>query len=202
MDELSETDAPSIKIVLLGDSGVGKTTCLTRWMTGKFYQNLKQTVGTNHQRKIVELREGKVDLFIWDTAGQEQFRSLMPMYARNSCAVIVVAAIDDPASFTHIKDWINTALASIESETPFILAVNKIDKCDENPYQTDKIEREFSSQFKAIFYISASTGENVDSMFLQAANVGYDFFKTKQEGDDGGVKTIESTPNEEKKKCC
>lgn len=197
-----ESDLISLKIVLLGDSGVGKTTCLTRWMTGKFYSNLRQTVGANHQRKVVELKDGSVDMFIWDTAGQEVFRSLTPMYARNSSAVIIVASIDDKASFNHIKEWIQVANNSIDPETPLILAVNKIDLGEENPYKTDQIEKDFRGMFNGIFYVSAMTGENIDSLFLQAANVGYEFFLTKKDNPADSVTAVVHTEEKPKKQQC
>ena len=140
-------ELPSLKIVLLGDSGVGKTTIIARWMTGKYYQSLKPTVGTNHQRKVVQIQEKDVELFIWDTAGQEQFHSLMPMYARNAAAVIIICAIDDISSLKNLQSWINVAKESSEPSPPMILGVNKIDKKDDFAFSEQKIEEMYSKDF-------------------------------------------------------
>jgi small GTP-binding protein len=164
---------PSLKIVLLGDSGVGKTTILARWMTGKYYQSLRPTVGTNHQRKIVTIKEKEVELFLWDTAGQEQFSSLIPMYSRNAAAVVIVCAVDDLNSFTNVKEWVELAKKSCEVSPPIILAVNKIDKKDDISFTSEKVNQTWGDELDGIFYVSALTGENIDTALMQAAQLGF-----------------------------
>ena len=164
---------PSLKIVLLGDSGVGKTTILARWMTGKYYQSLRPTVGTNHQRKIVTIKDNEVELFLWDTAGQEQFHSLMPMYSRNAAAIIICCAVDDIKSFTDIKDWIELARKSCDVPPPIVLVVNKIDKKEDITFTSDKVDQMWADSVNGIFYVSALTGENIDTAFMQAATLAY-----------------------------
>ena len=173
-------DLPSLKIVLLGDSGVGKTTIIARWMTGKYYQSLKPTVGTNHQRKIVQIQDKDVELFIWDTAGQEQFHSLMPMYARNAAAVIVVCAIDDLESMKNLTSCIEISKNSSEKTPPIILGVNKIDKKDDYAFSEQKIEEMYSKDLNGVFFVSALTGENIDNLIMQAAKAAYETIKVIQ----------------------
>ena len=186
----------SLKIVLLGDSGVGKTTILARWMTGKYYQSLKPTVGTNHQRKIVEIEQKNVELFIWDTAGQEQFHSLMPMYARNAAAIILVCSIDDTNSLNSIKEWIKIALESSPSQPALVLAVNKIDKKDDFAFPETKVEEMYPTQFSGIFFVSALTGENIETLFMHAAQQGYKTLNIPFTGTSIQVK------NEDESGCC
>ena len=188
---------PSLKIVLLGDSGVGKTTILSRWMTGKYYQSLRPTVGTNHQRKLVSIKGKDVELFLWDTAGQEQFHSLMPMYSRNAAAVIICCAVDDLKSFTSIKDWIDLAQKSCEVPPPIVLVVNKIDKKDDIAFNCEKVDNAWSDTVDGIFYVSALTGENIETAFMQAATLGYSSIKATEKE----TALVQKT-EDEKKGCC
>jgi small GTP-binding protein len=104
---------PHYKVVILGNSGCGKTALIHRWMFDAFPQPSKPTIGSNHHRRRITLENGNpADLYVWDTAGQEQFQSLMPLYARSSSLAIVSAAINDEASFDSIPKWVDTITTS------------------------------------------------------------------------------------------
>jgi small GTP-binding protein len=93
------SDVPlSLKAVLLGDSGVGKTSMVARLMASSPQQIANPTVGAAHYRKRVVIEDREVDLWIWDTAGQERFRSLTPLYARSAYVAIVTASEHNAAA--------------------------------------------------------------------------------------------------------
>jgi small GTP-binding protein len=165
-----EGQIPHYKVVVLGNSGCGKTAIITRWISGTFSPSSKPTIGSNHERKRVTLDgKGPVDLYVWDTAGQEQFQSLIPLYARSSCLAIIVTSIDNGASFDAIPTWIDAVASSCEIPPPILLAVNKMDLVEEAIKTIDEIHTEFDDSFQGMFFVSALTGEGIASLFNSAA---------------------------------
>jgi small GTP-binding protein len=194
-----EGQTPHYKVVVLGNSGCGKTAIITRWTTGTFSANSKPTIGSNHERKRVTLDgKGPVDLYVWDTAGQEQFQSLIPLYARSSCLAIIVAAINDAGSFDAIPTWIDAVASSCETPPPILLAVNKMDRAEEAARTVDSVHTEFDSKFVGVFFVSALTGEGIGQLFncaaIEASNFSAKVVVPK-------AKTLR-TASEEKGGCC
>lgn len=167
------------KAVILGDSGVGKTSLVARWVRGSYDRNTTPTVGANHQRKCVTIDDTDVEVFLWDTAGQEQFQALTPLYSRMSSVAIVVASIDKPDSLMNVDHWIDLLAASSSADDvpPVVMAVNKMDLYDaEGELTRDKVTEEFKSRCDGrLFFVSAMTNEEVDNMFMCAAEAGYNF---------------------------
>ena len=155
----------TFKAVILGDSGVGKTALVTRWTTGSFSPQIRATVGANHQRKRVTIDKQEVDIFLWDTAGQEVFQALTPLYARSSSAAIITTSVDLPDSFKNIDKWIELLNTSTEELPPIILAVNKVDLESERVVTTEE-GQDYADKKGLIFYeVSAKTGEGIDMLF-------------------------------------
>jgi small GTP-binding protein len=97
-----------LKIVILGDSGVGKTSCIVRATQDTFDQDsTTNTIGFSFQKMFKEVPDkGCLNLFIWDTAGQEMYRSMIKMYYRGVAVALVVYDVGDRASFDCIGDWL------------------------------------------------------------------------------------------------
>lgn len=185
------------KVVVLGDSGVGKTSLANRWINGTWQEAVKPTIGANHQRKRVVIEGQNLDVFMWDTAGQEQFRSLAPVYTRSSSAVVIVSSIVEKSSFQTIENWIDIVRTTSEKMPPLILAVNKVDLSDHAMTMEEIMDR-YKSMFNGVFFVSALTGQNVDDAFRCAAEGAFHFIKENQQSD---VRTVQP---EEKGKggCC
>jgi small GTP-binding protein len=195
-----ESQIPHYKVVVLGNSGCGKTAIITRWISGTFSPTSKPTIGSNHERKRVTLDgKGPVDLYVWDTAGQEQFQSLIPLYARSSCLAIIVAAIDDSQSFDAIPTWIDAVASSCETPPPILLAVNKMDRTEEATKTVDQVHSEFDARFVGVFFVSALTGEGIASLFnsatIEAANFSAKVTVPK-------TKQLKSTNEKQEGGCC
>jgi small GTP-binding protein len=167
----------SFKAVLLGDSGVGKTSLATRWTTGACSRSVSPTVGANHQRRRLTLEGQEVDLFLWDTAGQEQFQALTPLYARSSSVAILTTSVTEPTSFDNLDRWISLLQSATDELPPLVLAVNKVDLADSACKPLDEIQQAYEKKFAAIFFVSAVTNEGVDNLFMFAALAGYRFQK-------------------------
>jgi small GTP-binding protein len=189
----------SFKAVVLGDSGVGKTSLVTRWTTGSYSRAANPTVGANHQRKRLALDGQEVDLFLWDTAGQEQFQALTPLYARSSSVAILTVSIIEPTSFDNMQRWLLLLESASDELPPVVLAVNKIDLKDRAFKSVDEIQNEYQSKFAGIFFVSAATNEEVDNLFTFAAMAGYRHFKNAHAEAHGSVLSEEE---EIRRKCC
>jgi small GTP-binding protein len=167
---MSDEAIPRFKIVILGNSGSGKTSLINRWVSSTFTANTKQTIGSNYELKRVPLDGGEViDLYIWDTAGQERFHSLMPLYTRACDLAVITTAIDDLVSFQSISKWIDLVALACETLPPIVLAVNKHDLADKAAMTVEEIHASYDSQFTSIFFVSAKTGENCDPLVREMA---------------------------------
>ena len=104
-------DKKYAKIIILGDVGVGKTAIIQWYCTGNFHSNRRATLGLDYQQKRVKLRNGgELTLQIWDTAGQEQFKSLSQLYFRDSQACIMVYDVTKRESFNNLNSWVQEYL--------------------------------------------------------------------------------------------
>lgn len=167
-----QEEKPSFKVVMLGDSGVGKTSLVNNWITSTFQPYSRSTVSANHQVKNVSLDGKDMDVVVWDTAGQEQFQALTPLYARSASAAILVISVDDEYSFNSIQNWKELLSNSCDEVPPTFLAINKIDLSRDS---NQELIEEVKTDFEGIYYVSAKTGEAVDTLFLAAAQSGYRF---------------------------
>lgn len=171
----SETTKRAHKIVLLGRSGVGKTSLLVRWIKGEYDELLTPTFGACALSKDVNLNGKEVSVVLWDTAGQEKFQAMTPFYSKNSACAILVADISEIESFNVLGEWVNRLNVSCERVPPVLLAVNKIDKTEAHAYSDDEIYDRFRSDFQEIYFVSARTNEGVDDLFMGAAVAAHKF---------------------------
>src|SRR3989338_10498987 len=157
------------KYIIIGDSGVGKS-CLLLQFTDKRFESMHDlTIGVEFGARVVSINGQEVKLQIWDTAGQDSFRSITRSYYRGAVGALVVFDVTKRESFEHMQMWIDDANAHSHTPITMMLVGNKIDL--ENQRVVSKEEAEEFARKKGIFYIDASakTAENVDSAFIQTA---------------------------------
>ena len=154
-----------IKIVLLGDSGVGKTTIVTKYVTGKIPSLPSPTIAAANLRKKVLIENQEIDILIWDTAGQEIYRGLTPLYYRNANIAIIVFDVTKQASFDSVGFWIEELRENVGDKITIVICGNKIDLEEKREIEVDKAEK-FAIENSAV-YVEASgmTGVGVDSAF-------------------------------------
>jgi small GTP-binding protein len=155
-----------IKIVLLGNSGVGKTSILTRVELGRFETRVRPTVGVGASHlRLPNPKGGTVEFAVWDTAGQDQFRTLVPMYFRGAAAAIVTFSLADRKSFDDLDEWVQM-LHEFAPDCEIGLVGNKADLEDERAVQYPEAEQK-SIQIGAGFYIetSAANGQGCPEIF-------------------------------------
>jgi small GTP-binding protein len=197
-----EDSGQSLKAVLIGDSGVGKTSLAGRWSTGVYKKGQPATIGANCQRKQVSLQGDQVNVSLWDTAGQEQFESLTPLYSRAAAVAILVASVDKESSFEHLGHWAHLfgqSCSSGEELPPIILAINKIDVVQDRSAMMEEMDTKYRRKFADLFFVSALTNENVDNLFMAAADAGNSFLKKR---DTTSVSVSARPANQEEERCC
>ena len=117
----------TFKIIFIGDSGVGKTCITYRITTGKFYEKLSPTIGFELFPFLVKYKDKVIKLEIWDTCGQEVYRSLIKSFYINSSMAVIVYSIDNKSSFDSISEWVRQCRNFCSPNTRFILIGNKND---------------------------------------------------------------------------
>ena len=153
------------KIVLIGDSGVGKTNILSRYLTDKFSSTTQPTVGVEFGSKIVKKGEKLIKLQIWDTAGQERYKSITSAYYKGAKGAFVVYDISRKSTFDNVDKWINE-LKNNGSEDVFILLVgNKSDLNDQREISEEEVKKKAEVYNIAFCETSALKGKNIEFAF-------------------------------------
>ena len=187
---------PGCKVVLLGDSGVGKTCIITRFVSSSFDANMTSTNGASYCTKLVKYEQlGKnLLLDVWDTAGQEKYRSLTKFFYKDAAAVILVYDITREDSFENMKNyWYNQLLENCNKDVVLGVVGNKCDLFEEEKV-TEADAREFADKIGAIFELtSAQNNTGITEIFQEVGNKYLDpNFQQK-------IKQVEKEKNEEGK---
>ena len=169
---MSEDQSPTLcyKIILVGDSGVGKTSLANKFVYGRFTSILPETIGAGIFKTSVLVGNTSVDLNIWDTAGHERFKSIIPMYCKDVSLCILVASIDSLESIDNIDKW--KELVEQNVSTNFVVAINKMDLKDDGPEpisEMETIQDKMIRKYPQVFFVSAKTGIEVSSLFTFVA---------------------------------
>lgn len=154
------------KTILLGDSGVGKTSLLVQFDTGSFQQgNFAATVGIGFTNKLVSVDGDQVKLQIWDTAGQERFRSVTHAYYRDAHALLLLYDITNKKSYDNIRAWLGEIREYAQDDVVVILIGNKCDYGNQREIRREEGER-LAREYQVPFMeTSAKTGINVELAF-------------------------------------
>jgi small GTP-binding protein len=155
------------KVIIVGDTSVGKTSLLCQFNSSTFDENTESTVGASYVQKAVDTARGKVTLLIWDTAGQERYRSLIPMYSRNAAAALLVVDVSNPASCQAIDTWLDTLKENCPPRVRIYLVANKIDLLAQFPL--DELERWANEHQFPFFKTCAAEHSTVAPVFMKVA---------------------------------
>ncbi|XP_075310001.1 ras-related protein Rab-37 isoform X3 [Odontesthes bonariensis] len=158
------------KTILVGDSGVGKTSLLVQYDQGKFISgSFTSTVGIGFTNKVVDMDNLKVKLQIWDTAGQERFRSVTHAYYRDAQALLLLYDITSKPSFDNIRAWLTEIHEYAQKDVVIMLLGNKSDMTAERVVKKEEGERLAKEYGVPFMETSAKTGVNVELAFLAIA---------------------------------
>ena len=185
------------KVVLLGDSAVGKTSLATQFVSKTYSKFQDSTIGAAFLSKQVEVDGRQIRFEIWDTAGQERYRSLAPMYYRNAKVALVVFDITNKRSFEGAKSWVSELMNNLGGNYKIVILGNKVDLEDRRQVQKEDIDLYIYQNGFDYYETTATDFENVDSMFKKVAE--------NLDPEDGMYKfnnlDIQTQPSK-LKKCC
>ena len=209
-----------LKIIIVGDSSVGKTNIINRYVNGEFSRDYMITIGMDFLTCNLELDNKIFKLNLWDTAGSEQFRSVTKGYYSNSCCALIVYDITNEKTFQNVKQWMDDCYAFANKNIHLVLVGNKIDLQQDRKINKETAE-EFAGQYGMDFYeVSALSGENIENIFFGICNFisqqidegKYDFNEpsvgvSKSNIEEGlkinrNLTQKEKTINKGSKKCC
>ena len=203
----------SFKIIVIGDSGVGKSCLTTQAVRNNFEEFYTATVGFEFLTFNMRINNNVLKLQIWDTCGQEVYKSLISNFYRNSSLAVLVYAIDNKESFTHVENWLNDLKSQANDDVRIFLVGNKADLEEDRKVTKEEGEKYKLDQHLDLFMeTSAKTGQNARNVLVEAAKILYnDYLKfdenpknndNKNKDKKPGDKLIAKPVKKEKGKCC
>ena len=154
------------KLVLIGDTGVGKSCILLRFADDTFTESYLSTIGVDFRFRTVKMEKKTVKLQIWDTAGQERFRTITSAYYRGADGIIMVYDVTSEESFNHVNDWLTEVTRYAAEDTCKLLVGNKCDKIGEKVVPSEKAKA-YADELKIPFLeTSAKDATNIEMAFL------------------------------------
>ena len=194
-----------VKLIIIGDTGVGKTNFIFQFTEGKFSPLHVSTVGLDSKSKIIRLPKLKknVKIQIWDTAGQERYMAINKNFFHKVQGIIVMYDLTNRDSFENIKSWINLIKQATSNKTVILIA-NKLDLAKDERIVSESEGEKLAKDNDIMFFEgSVSTGENVDKIFIKIAETIYtNLIEEKNDEENGSSKFNLNKNNNKKKKCC
>eukprot|EP00180_Rhodochaete_pulchella_P000389 Plantae.Rhodophyta-Rhodochaete_pulchella.ctg12728.p1 GENE.Plantae.Rhodophyta-Rhodochaete_pulchella.ctg12728~~Plantae.Rhodophyta-Rhodochaete_pulchella.ctg12728.p1 ORF type:complete len:212 (+),score=41.65 Plantae.Rhodophyta-Rhodochaete_pulchella.ctg12728:324-959(+) len=202
------------KFIIIGDTGVGKSCLLLQFTDKRFTPIHDLTIGVEFGARIVTVEDKQLKLQIWDTAGQESFRSITRSYYRGAAGALLVYDITRKETFEHLLSWLEDARAHSNSNMTIILVGNKSDLEHRREVSRESGE-EFAKEHGLLFLeTSAKSNSNVEDAFLTTAKAIYDKVKageldltSEQHGvkvgaTNANINLLDETSGESKGACC
>ena len=199
-----DKDEIAIKVTLIGESSVGKTSIINRYTKGNFSQELESTLGANYSQKKIVRHGKKIRLDLWDTAGQEKYRAIGRHFYKESYIVCLVYDISNQDSFEKLKSVWYPDLQQFGEKLRIVAVVgNKIDKYLEEEVK-DEDAKAFAEEIQAINKrTSAMEGTNIEDLFNSLVDKYLtDISGMIIEGDKIKIKKENHNDKNKKKKCC
>ncbi len=212
MDDSEEYEM-MIKVILIGDSGVGKTNIMSKFLKNQFLEDSKATVGVEFGSKLFIQQGHKIKAQIWDTAGQEKYKAITSAYYKGSKGALVIYDITQKETFANIEKWVNDLKCKGDPKITIIIIGNKNDLEEKRQISKEQGEEKAKSFGCAFLETSAYSGDNIEKAFEMMVKEIYDKFTSDIGGDDeeeldsnekGEDLKLENVnpDNNEKKKCC
>ena len=199
MDDNSEND---VKMILLGDCGVGKTNIISRYIKDEF-KNEPITIGTNYKSKDIEINGTKLKIYFWDTAGQERYKSVTKMSLQNTQILVLCYSITDRKSFENLEFWFDMAIKVTGTNIVLGVAGNKSDLFEIEEVSEEEGEN-FAKEHNGIFrMISAKISKKEIDLFFNQLFKRYLEMKNGDETfSEIKIDLKRKTTNRNKTKCC
>ena len=200
------------KIILIGSSGVGKSSLLQRYIQKAFNESYASTIGVDFFMKSINIGEKSIKLQLWDTAGTEKFRSITTGYYRGADAAFVVFDLSSKNSYNAVGEWIENyyKYKNPDSEKNVVLIGNKVDLVDKREVTKEEAENYVKANNIFYFETSAKEGDNVEECFNFIAKKLLEQFENKKDNEEDKKKDVIKNDQLKKdsvviigeKKCC
>ncbi|XP_064200566.1 EF-hand calcium-binding domain-containing protein 4B-like [Anguilla rostrata] len=199
VEGVASTPDRLFKIVLVGNSSVGKTSLLRRFCDDCFYPGTSATVGIDYSVKTLIVENSKVALQMWDTAGQERYRSITKQFFRKADGVVVMYDITSVHTFTAVRQWLTSIQEGAGETIPIMLLGNKTDKENAREVQ-ERLGDKLAKDSQLIFYeCSALSGHNVMESMVHLARI----LKAQEDREkEKTVQLLQESPSNTKRSCC
>ena len=149
------------KVIIIGDSGVGKTNFITRFCEGSFKESYVATIGVDFKIKSVSIEDKKYKLQIWDTAGQERFKNITQAYYKGSAGIVLTFSITDRNSFQNIEKWMNQIENNAPQDVSKVIIGTKSDLTSDRQVTFSEAQALAVKHSISYVEVSSKTGENV-----------------------------------------
>ena len=146
----------TFKVIIVGNSGVGKSSFLKRGAQKKFSDSYQATIGFEFLLMYYEVNGVKIKIQVWDTCGQEMYRSLIQGFYRNTALTLLMYAVNDQKSFDDLDNWVKDIKSNMENNQPIFLVGNKCDLDKDIKKVTEDNGKEFASQNSLVYFTEAS----------------------------------------------
>ena len=197
-----------LKVVVVGDSGVGKTNLIKRFVSNTYNPNTKATVGVEFLSKSYKINDQVFKIEIWDTAGQERYKSITAAYYKGAKGALIVYDITQKDSFENINKWMSEVRDKSTKDLKILIVGNKTDLVDERQVSTEEALSKAKELESPVMEASALDGSNVKAAFYDLLKEMYKEIKKKidivENQNTGGKDGVQLNTNEEKEKkgCC
>ena len=195
------------KLILIGDSCVGKSNILLKYLKNEFDPNSRATVGVEFGTKNIIINNKKIKIQIWDTAGQERYRSITSAYYKGAKGALIVYDITRKCTFDNIDKWISDLKLNGDKNICIVILGNKSDLDDKREVSKGEGIKKSEMYKTAFLETSALNGDNIgkafDEIIEQIIQNNKSFFEDSNKKEmDKGVNLNESNKDNDKKKCC
>ena len=199
---MSEKLKKKIKIILVGDTAVGKTTIIKQYISKMFCETTLSTIGSEYNIKEIEINNEKINLQIWDTPGQVRLRTMTKNFIQNSDIAIMVCDITKKDSFDNLNEWFNTFNNIIDVNNIIIgIAANKSDLFEKEEVDLKEIVDYGKTINAKVFSTSAKEFSSIDDMILDLSQDYYDKFMKNNLKKNYGKKLSQKN-NQSSSNCC